>query len=102
MPAWYNDEDMGRPFDRFLLLKSLEIPLAPRPGAGHAARPPPPAPRKPAKAAVHIFHHGDQVTFRHGLVEGRGKLVASSMAAVIVRTSDGVEHRVAHGALIPP
>jgi len=97
------DDGAGAPFDRWLLLKSLPAPLPQRPGAARAARPQPPAPRQPVtRRQPDILHHGDHVQFQHGSVIGEGKLVASSMAAVIVKTADDVEHRIRHQDLVQP
>lgn len=46
--------------------------------------------------------HGDQVTFRHGDVEGSGKIVGSGQDGVTVQDKDGREHQVRHEALDPP
>jgi hypothetical protein len=49
-----------------------------------------------------VHKHGDTVTFRHGDVEGHGKIVGSGADGVTVRTEDGREHQVRHDALEPP
>jgi hypothetical protein len=49
-----------------------------------------------------VHKHGDTVTFRHGDVEGHGKIVGSGADGVTVQTEDGREHQVRHDALEPP
>lgn len=49
-----------------------------------------------------VHKHGDSVSFRHGDVEGRGKIVGSGADGVTVQTEDGREHQVRHDALEPP
>ncbi len=103
MTRWITDGVEG--FDRFQqLLKSTEA--KPHRATNRPARPAPPPPAPPrqpvARKQPHIFRHGDIVRFRHGRVEGTGKLVTSSMSSVTVKTDDGVEHHMRHEALIAP
>lgn len=49
-----------------------------------------------------LMRHGETVKFRHGNVEGSGKIVASGPAGVTVKDEDGREHRVRHEALVHP
>lgn len=64
--------------------------------------------RKPAKpeekqaAAPPAMQHGDTVGFRHGEVQGQGKIVASGADGVTVATPDGREHQVRHEHLTGP
>lgn len=44
--------------------------------------------------------HDDMVRFRHGDVEGRGKIVGSGVDGVTIRDGAGREHQVRHKALI--
>lgn len=46
--------------------------------------------------------HGDAVRFRHGDVEGQGKVVGSGADGVTVRSEDGREHQVRHEHLVGP
>lgn len=58
------------------------------------------APKPKMEAATH--KHGDTVSFKHGDVEGHGKIVASGKDGVTVQTEDGREHQVRHDALDKP
>jgi hypothetical protein len=55
---------------------------------------------KPSEETVH--KHGDEVTYRHGGVEGKGTIVASGKDGVTVRDADGRESQVRHEAIDPP
>lgn len=60
-------------------------------------------PRAEAKKPTPTLHkHGDTVSFRHGDVEGHGKIVGSGVDGVTVQTEDGREHKVRHDAIEPP
>jgi len=52
-----------------------------------------PQPRRQAQAPM---RHGDRVRFRHGEVEGAGKIVASGRDGVTVQDDAGREHQVRH------
>jgi predicted kinase len=54
---------------------------------------------RPVPPALH--KHGDTVAFRHGNVEGQGKIVGSGADGVTVATEDGREHMVRHEHLLP-
>lgn len=54
------------------------------------------------KSAAPPMKHGDTVTFRHGDVEGTGKIVASGADGVTVQSEDGREHHVRHEHLTGP
>jgi hypothetical protein len=108
--AWWDNP--APPFDLFL--KSQQIDTARRTqtrgspmqdkSRTERAEPRPSgeiAGRSPNPTADHIFHHGDRVRFIHSQVEGIGKLVASTMNSVTIRTDDGREHTMRHDALRP-
>jgi hypothetical protein len=58
----------------------------------------PPTPEKQPAA----FKHGDKAKFRHGQVEGEGKIIASSEHGVTLRDKGGRDHHVRHEHLVPP
>ncbi len=97
MVQWF--ESTEAPFDLFA--KSLEQERQPKPPARRPSPPSPPslAPRR--ELPPPLYRHGDRVRFLHANVEGSGKLVASSINTVTVRTDDGREHVMSHGALRP-
>lgn len=96
---------------RVLFLKARPAP--PGPKEKPAPRPAVPAklPAKPAPGADGqdggdggdpTMRHGDDVAFRHGDVEGRGRIVASGQHGVTVQDEAGREHQVRHEALTGP
>jgi hypothetical protein len=54
---------------------------------------------KPVPPALH--KHGDWVAFRHGDIEGQGRLVGSGADGATIATEDGREHFVRHEHLLP-
>jgi hypothetical protein len=46
--------------------------------------------------------HGDEVTFTHDNIEGRGVIVASGKDGATIRDASGREHQVRHEAIEPP
>lgn len=48
------------------------------------------------------MRHGDHVAFRHGGVEGSGRIVGSGRDGVTVRAADGRQHIVRHDDLVGP
>lgn len=92
-----------------LILKALPPPQpkggkAPPPGNDNpdpkAGRKPPAKGAKPA--AKPTMRHGDVARFRHGDVEGQGRIVASGADGVTLQDDTGRSHQVRHDALLPP
>jgi predicted kinase len=57
---------------------------------------------EPGAADKPTMHHGQTVAFRHGDVQGTGKVVASGADGVTVQDETGREHQVRHQHLIGP
>lgn len=111
MPRQWFDHTTSNPFDRWLELQDLEKAMPPVEQRAKAPvrvtrspQPPPPSPAAPTPVSrkPHVYRHGDAVQFRHANVTGQGKLVASDMNSVTVRTADGREHTMKHQALVEP
>lgn len=106
MANWF-DHGSADPFDRYMLLKSMQTKQRAKAPVRSTGSPTPTPPASASqsmsrKPAPHVYRHGDQVEYRYDAVIGRGTIVGSSRDWVLIRHVDGREHRVAHEALLPP